>query len=268
MKSNRLASVFVLLSFCLVPEPGWCGEELPAGWLKSSANPVLGGALGTCFDVALQKDSGMFRMWFSWRPRKSLALVESTNGINWSEPRIVLGPNPASGWEDDINRPAVVKHAGLYHLWYTGQARGGSRIGYATSSNGVTWTRRSAQPVLSPEAPWEKVAVMCPNVLFDEKTSQFRMWYSGGENYEPDAIGYATSPDGLTWTRHESNPVFKSDPQLEWEKHKVTACQVIQRDDWYLMFYIGFRDEPHARSPAPIDWPTSVVGAICPPVIP
>ena len=38
------------------------------------------------------------------------------------------------------------------------------------------------------------------------------MWYSGGEQNEPNAIGYATSPDGLTWTKHGSNPVFVPDP--------------------------------------------------------
>jgi hypothetical protein len=32
------------------------------------------------------------------------------------------------------------------------------------------------------------------------------------------------------------------DPNNEWEQNKVTACQVIQQDDWHVMFYIGFRD--------------------------
>ena len=27
----------------------------------------------------------------------------------------------------------------------------------------------------------------------------------------------------------------------------MTACQVIRQGDWYLMFYIGFRDENHAQ---------------------
>lgn len=77
--------------------------------------------------------------------------------------------------------------------------------------------------------------------------STYRMWYSGGEQNEPNAIGYATSPDGLTWTKNETNPVFSPDPNSVWEKHKVTACQVEKRDGWHLMFYIGFRDEEHAQ---------------------
>ncbi|MCX6910533.1 MAG: hypothetical protein NTY01_21165 [Verrucomicrobia bacterium] len=222
--------------------------ETTAGWQKFEGNPVMGGQYGTCFDVSVLKDGGVYRMWLSWRPKKSVALVESKDGIHWSEPpQIVLGPRKETGWEDDINRPVVVKRGDGYHMWFTGQARGRSWIGYATSPDGVAWKRMSDKPVLSPEKPWEKVAVMCPHVIWDEAAKKFRMWYSGGEQYEPDAIGYATSADGLVWAKHDANPIFKFDPNKEWEQHKVTACQVEKRGDWHLMFYIGFRDVHHAQ---------------------
>jgi predicted GH43/DUF377 family glycosyl hydrolase len=239
------------LNTCGSPDPPPAAPDPPAetsaGWVKSPASPVLGGRLGTCFDVALLKDGGRFRMWFSWRPRASVALTESTVGIRWSEPEIVLGPNKATDWEADINRPAVLKRDDGYHMWYTGQARGHSWIGYATSPDGKTWTRMSAKPVLSSEKPWEKVALMCPHVIWDAQTRLFRLWYSGGEQCEPNAIGYATSPDGLVWTKHATNPIFAADPASAWERHKVTACQVVRQGEWHLMFYIGFRDEDHAQ---------------------
>jgi len=217
-------------------------------WKKYSGNPVMGGKYGTCFDVSVLKVGDTYRMWLSWRPRQSIALVESKDGIHWSEPpQIVLGPRREAGWEDDVNRPVVIKRDDGYHMWYTGQSQGRSRIGYATSLDGVVWKRRSESPVLSPDKPWEKVAVMCPDVIWDAKAKIFGMWYSGGEQYEPDAIGYATSSDGITWIKHAENPVFKSDPSAPWEKYKVTACQVVQQDGWYLMFYIGFRDVDHAQ---------------------
>ncbi len=64
--------------------------------------------------------------------------------------------------------------------------RRAAHIGYATSADGKTWRRMSDKPVLSPDKPWEKVAVMCPHVLWDADAKQFRMWYSGGEQYEPE----------------------------------------------------------------------------------
>jgi predicted GH43/DUF377 family glycosyl hydrolase len=221
--------------------------ETAAGWVKSPKNPVLGGDLGTCFDVSVLKDGDTYRMWFSWRPRKSIALVESKDGIEWSNPVIVLGPNDRTDWESDINRPVVIRHGGVYRMWYTGQARGKSWIGYATSDDGKTWRRESDGPVLSATEPWEKVAVMCPHVLFDEGSGAYRMWYSGGEQYEPDAIGHATSKDGLVWEKHPANPVFRPDPKEAWERDRVTACQVVRHDNGYVMFYIGFRDRDHAQ---------------------
>jgi predicted GH43/DUF377 family glycosyl hydrolase len=221
--------------------------ETISGWTKYPHNPVLGGDLGTCFDVSVLKEEDRYRMWFSWRPKESIALVESRDGIRWSKPVIVLGPNPASHWEDGINRPVVIKNGDLYRMWYTGQAKGKSWIGYATSPDGNEWKRMTAQPVLAPEQPWEKVAVMCPHVLYDEGEKLYRMWYSGGEQYEPNAIGYATSPDGQKWTKHDRNPIFRPDPKQTWEKDRVTACQVLQHGGWHLMYYIGFRDADHAQ---------------------
>lgn len=224
-------------------------KHIASPWRKYPANPILGGELGTCFDLCVLPEDGRYRMWFSWRPRKSVALVESVDGIHWSEPVICLGPNPDSGWEEEINRVTVVRRDDGYQMWYTGQVFGASersQIGYATSPDGVHWERRSVAPVLSPTEPWEKVAVMCPHVRWNAELEQYQMWYSGGEQYEPDAIGYATSTDGLHWVKLPT-PVFQADPTLRWENQKVTACQVIREDDGYYMFYIGFRDIHYAQ---------------------
>jgi predicted GH43/DUF377 family glycosyl hydrolase len=185
-------------------------------------------------------------MWFSWRPHRCIALVESKDGLTWDRPAIVLAPNNLSGWEEEVNRPVVIRHGGLYRMWYTGQAKGRSWIGHATSRDGRSWRRASPKPVLSAEEPWEKVAVMCPHVLYDDKKKVYRMWYSGGEQYEPNAIGYATSSDGLKWVKQAKNPVFRRTAKNAWEKDRVTGCQVIQHAGWHVMFYIGFRDQHHA----------------------
>lgn len=98
--------------------------ETRGGWVKHPGNPVLGGTLGTCFDVSVLRVDDTYRMYFSWRPKKSLALTESRDGVTWSEPQIVLGPETTTGWEDDLNRPVVISRDDGYHLWYTGQAKG------------------------------------------------------------------------------------------------------------------------------------------------
>ncbi|MCL1821021.1 MAG: hypothetical protein FWG36_10265 [Oscillospiraceae bacterium] len=216
-------------------------------WIKYSSNPVLGGEeLGVCFDVFLLKADDGLRMYFSWRDKKSLAVSVSQNGIDWGEPKIILEPLMSSGWEDDLNRNCVVFRNGVYHMWYTGQARGGSCIGYATSADGYTFARRG-DPVIIAERWWEKRSVMNPHVIFDEEQGVYKMWYCGGETYEPDAIGYAVSTDGIHWEKHPANPVFTADASLPYEKDRVGACQVIPREDGYWMFYIGYEDIDTAR---------------------
>jgi len=224
-----------------------------AGWEKYAQSPVIGGDLGTCFDVSVLYHDDLYKMYFSWRPEKCIAYCESADGISWSAPIKCIKPRPSEkGWEDDLNRPAVLLRDGLYHMWYTGQylageANGTSHIFYATSSNGVDFKRFQDTPVLYPCEEWEKSALMCPNVIWDDDAQMYRMWYSGGEQYEPNAIGYAFSRDGINWTKNSSNPIFSSDKSTAWEQHKVAACHVTKTDDRYLMFYVGFYNEDYAQ---------------------
>lgn len=223
------------------------------GWKKYEGNPVLGGKYGTCFDISMLEDGGRIKMYFSWRGKGSIAVTESTDGISWGEPEICLAPRQTpEGWEDEVNRPVVVKKDGIYHMWYTGQykpgcADGNSYLFYATSKDGVAFERMSSEPVMVPDCEWEKVAVMCPHVLWNEENEVYQMWYSGGEQYEPTAIGYAESSDGYHWQKYEGNPIFMADKDTEWEQHKAAGCQVIRREDDYLMFYIGYHNEDYAQ---------------------
>ena len=228
-------------------------EGCRCGWKKYENNPVLGGEYGTCFDLSVIQDEGVYKMHFSWRPKKSIGFSESEDGFLWSAPGICLGPRKTEqGWEDELNRPAVVKKDGKYHMWYTGQYKAGeadgtSHIFYAVSDDGSSFTRVGDKPVLYPEAPWEKAAVMCPDVMWDEAEQCFKMWYSAGEQYEPNAIGYARSRDGIHWEKYERNPMFYADPDNKWEQHKAAGCHVIKNDEWYYMFYIGYCNEDYAQ---------------------
>lgn len=99
---------------------------------------------------------------------------------------------------------------------------------------------------------WEKVAVMCPNIVYPTPPSSsslcpphnYRLYYSGGDQTEPDAIGVAFSDDGFRWMKYSHNPIFTPDISSLWESAKVTGAHVFydQVDDYYYMFYIGFAD--------------------------
>jgi predicted GH43/DUF377 family glycosyl hydrolase len=243
---GAVALLFIAAPFCARGQTA-APVDTTGGWVKYAGNPVIGAEYGTLFDIYVLHDEGIYRMWASWRPKKSIALLESKDGFHFSEaPKIVFGP-AATGWEDDINRPAVLKRPDGYHMWYTAQTADHSAIGYATSPDGVNWKRMSAKPVLSPTQPWEKVAAICADVMWDSSAKVYKMWYSAGPQAESDAIGYATSPDGLTWTKSDKNPIFTGDPNIPWEKERGVGAHVEKRGGWYYMFYIGFHDIGHAQ---------------------
>lgn len=216
-------------------------------WVKYDKNPVMGGGdLGTIFDICVVAKKDGYAMYSSWRPQKSIAIHYSEDGKTWTLPKTVL-PAGDKSWEFRVNRPCVVLKDGVYHMWYTGQEKKAkSRIGYAASKDGVHFERRP-EPIMVPTEKWEGESIMCPHVIWDDGDKIFKMWYSGGESYEPNAIGYATSLDGINWLKHRGNPVCTPKRELNWEKDRVTACQVIKRAHDYLMFYIGFEDIHTAR---------------------
>jgi predicted GH43/DUF377 family glycosyl hydrolase len=235
-----LVSIFVSAMFV---------TQTAGGWVKDPGHPTIGGSLGTCFDLAVMHDGGVYKAWFSWRDKASIAYVQSADGIDWSAPRIVLGPTD-SGWEEMVNRPTVIKTQSGYAMWYTGQTSGRSAIGYATSPDGISWTRVAVDPVLVASQPWEKQAVMSPDVLYDKVSGIYRMWYSAGDQFEPDAVGYATSSDGTHWARHGTGPIFSGSGPGNWDGAKTTAVDVEPYGaggTGFVMFYIGFSDPLHAQ---------------------
>ncbi len=73
-------------------------------------------------------------------------------------------------------------------------------------------------------------------ILKEEGT--YHMWYTGfGPDNKALALGYATSPDGITWTPYPDNPVFKE----SWTEDMM----VIKVDDTYHMFAEGKNDVAH-----------------------
>lgn len=214
-------------------------------WQFFKDNPVLGRQYGVCFDPYVMLDNTMFRMWFSWRAKHGIAYSESHDGINWSRPELVLSVDPEQKGQTAVNRCTVIRRDNQYHMWFTGQSKTASYIYYATSPDGLQWTRLQSDPVIFPDQPWEKTSVMCPDVIVDKKTGQLRLYYSAGEQYEPDGIGLATSADGITWQKSPT-AIFTSDPNHSWERAKVTACNVHYLNGWYYMFYVGFSNVNHA----------------------
>lgn len=68
----------------------------------------------------------------------------------------------------------------------------------------------------------------------------YHLWYTGYREETKDEmkyLGYATSPDGITWTRYQDKPIYTE----RW----VEDMMVLKHDDVYYMFAEGRGDVAH-----------------------
>ena len=192
--------------------------------------------------------NNLYRMYVSLRNPGKIALSISENGIKWSNLHLVLNKGNSKSWETIVNRASVIYREGMYYMWYTGQSKGVSKIGYAISKNGFQFKKLN-NPVLIPEYIYEKNSVMNPHVIYDKKEEIYKMWYAAGDILEPDVISYATSKDGINWKKYKGNPIFiPNKKKNSLDSFKVGGCDVHKiSDNLYLMFYIGYSDINTAR---------------------
>ena len=217
------------------------------GWKKNGEKPVWGNAeVGTMFDPYVFGSEGKFSMVVSARKTQNLVMLESFDGVTWLNPKVIL--NGRSGmWDENVSRGCLLHTNGQYYLWYSGQYNGVSCVGLALSDDGETFKRVSANPILKSDLKFEGVSVMNPCVLWDETEKVFKMWYSAGETYEPDVIGYAESEDGIAWKKR-NKPVLEKMKDRKWECYKVGGCNVVKNADGsYDMYYIGYQNVDVAR---------------------
>jgi beta-1,2-mannobiose phosphorylase / 1,2-beta-oligomannan phosphorylase len=204
-------------------------------WVKYPGNPVLGGELGTCFDLSVDVEGDRHRMWFSWRPKRGIGYAESGDGVTWTAKEDLVIDR--GSWLE-VTRPFVLVEEQGLTMWYSAKDEERVVICRTTSADGLDW--QDHEVVFAPEQPWEKAAVMCPSII-RAPDGTLRMWYSGGERYEPDAIGYATSADGVHWKRR-AEAVLSPEPASPWESDRVAGAHVFPDGGFLYAAYIGFAD--------------------------
>lgn len=170
-----------------------------------------------------------------------IGVATSTDGITWTrgtEPTIPVG----TGWElGNTVQPSVVTNgAGQLWCFYTGDDGGSnSAIGMATSQDGITWTKYASNPVISPTLGFEGTQCYIPCVLYDtaetDAAKRFKLWYAAAGGA---AIGYASSPDGITWTKKATAVLAPTGSG--WEQSLVSPQGIVLLGGTYYLYYAGY----------------------------
>lgn len=138
--------------------------------------------------------------------------------------------------------PCVLTDGEQLRMWYVASGRWTPRtdglhyyvsIRHAVSDNGVDWTTTPGV-CLSPQA--DEYAVGRPWVVRD--AGLYRMWYAVRSFDHPYAIGYAESPDGLTWTRCDARAGIGRSAS-GWDSEMICFPNVVDVGARRLLFYNG-----------------------------
>jgi predicted GH43/DUF377 family glycosyl hydrolase len=148
----------------------------------------------------------------------------------------IISPQ-GSSWESaGTFNPGVIRRGGRIVMLYRAQDPSGtSRLGYAESEDGIHFTRR-AQPVLSPEANYEKDGgVEDPRLV--EIDGRYILTYTG-YNKKDAQLCMAESADLIHWERKGILlPAYKGNWNTRWTKSGAIVSKKIQGKYW--MYWLG-----------------------------
>jgi predicted GH43/DUF377 family glycosyl hydrolase len=176
---------------------------------------------------------GYYKMWYykdgdiyyasSVNPQDSILDLKKHS----DEPIITKG-TPGQ-WDDHSVIPgSVLYENGVYKMWFTGIKISpfSYKIGYAVSTDGITWTKYSGNPVYDDT---NRRFEMQPAVI--HHSENYKMYYTaatGGSDYYP--IRLATSDDGIHWTKYSDTPVLPGGSAY-WEKMRLGIRTVMYKID-------------------------------------
>ncbi|MEW6746893.1 MAG: hypothetical protein AB1486_29500 [Planctomycetota bacterium] len=139
---------------------------------------------------------------------------------------------------------SLVSVLGLVPLIVNLSPSGGSDVACVLP---VQFVRYPGNPVYEASgALWNVAGIGDPCVIWDEDEKLYKMWTSAGGVVPPEtAIGvriqYVTSPDGVTWTEHDENPVLlEGRSKGAWDRAGVDTATVLKLNGRYWMWYAGY----------------------------
>ena len=165
--------------------------------------------------------------------------------VRMNQGRPILSPQGDGFEAAGVFNPAVVKDGSRFVMLYRAQdTHGISRLGYASSTDGVTFMRQ-AEPALSPEAEYERGGgVEDPRLVRIEDLYYLTYTAYNGKDAQ---LALATSRDLRRWDRKGVIlPAYKGRWNVNWTKSGAILPQRIGGRYW--MFYMADAKDAHDQT--------------------
>ncbi len=211
-------------------------------------------AMGPC----VVRDGSGYKMWYTgWngdleelsgglvnKINYRIGYATSPDGITWTKVQGTAGAGSVLGLgapgELDacgVAHPHVIKEESLYRMWYEGYDGSTWRIFYATSTDGINWTRQGLAIDVGANGAPDAVSVRNPVVIM--RNGQYELWYQGRGTTAPHHhILRATSPDGITWTKVQGQVTLRPpDDTLDNDESILVDSIIVRSGGACQVFY-------------------------------
>jgi len=230
----------------------WCiGSAVSTdgiNWFVYSKNPVLRpgnpGAFDSqaLFDPFVIKVGNELRLYYDgyngsvWQT----GVATSFDGKTWikypGNPILTVRPGT---WEPmGCNDPKVFHDGTQFVMFYTGHySLQQAEVGLAFSADGYIWERSHLNPVLrrGPTGSWDEHSIRGAGAFTGN--GKYFFLYDGGAG---SPIGFASSVDGVMWTKHPGNPVFFAGNPGTWDEARVELGSVLREGPQLRFWYSGY----------------------------
>jgi len=191
------------------------------------------------------KIQSVYHMWFSagyWSGGPFVFWAQiyhavSMDGLSWNVTGVALPPNQF--WDRGMtNAPWVVRDsAGVFWLFHSGWDGSNTRVGVATSGDGISFTPYAGNPILDlgPSGSWDESDVNTPAVI---PGSTWLLYYAG-TNRQVGALGTAMSSDGYHWSKSQGNPVLGPDPAPAFDSSGLVYPDWLADPSGSRLYYAG-----------------------------
>ena len=263
--------------------------------VAASTDGISWTSIGTASGLTTPKHSLVekigtdYRIWY-W-PNLSYSINDmrtatSADGINWANDQALTqvgtsvigagmcwnrgsyGPadviyNPSGSVDITAPTDEASVWANRFVMYYDGTTGGDEALGLAVSNDGMNWQgyNNGVAPVFagtySGNPDWDEDYATRATVI-KESDDLYHMWYSGGHGRMNEGIGYASSVDGINWTRDAANPIFYITDGPAWRSDRTYTPMVIGDEMWFTgksgagAYTIGYATGAAAPIPEPI----------------
>jgi predicted GH43/DUF377 family glycosyl hydrolase len=229
-------------------------------WDIYANNPVVNESIDlkalSIYDPCVILDGNIYRMWYTRKiggDLEKIGYMTSPDGISWTliDTAVIAPSTDATRFDSKkVGQPSVIKDGDTYKMWYWGDGPNIGNIGYATSTDGKTWTKFDGSK--TDKSVYDRtgdgagaLALVFPHVIKDGDT--YKMWY-GSASFTTEiiynGIFYATSSDGINWTKVAGSlangAVLVKGDAGNFDEKAVMYPAIVKVNGKYHMLYTGY----------------------------